>query len=202
MRIYGLIAGFAGWVSLVEQYIDRNCYHSLTLTINFFCYFSTLSNIMAALVMTSAGFQRAGRRFWLTKPFAATAVALYIGVTGIPFMIESAWAGFGLANIADFRLHYVMPSLYLLFWALFVPEGNLQVRDVLVWLIVPLVFATFSLVHGLLTGFYPLPFLDLRVWSFPHVLGSMGLMLVVLLTLAGFLVLLDHLIGWIRLGQQ
>ena len=202
MRIYGLIAGIAGWVALIEQYFAVDRYDSLALTINFFSYFSTLSNIMAALVMTSAAFQKAGRRFWLTKPFAATAVALYIGVTGLPFIIESAWAGFGLQNIADFRLHYVTPSLYLLFWALFVPEGKLQVRDVLLWLIVPFVFGIYALVHGLLTGFYPLLFLDLHVWSLPHVLVSMGLMLVVLLTLGGLLLLLDHLIGYMRFGHR
>jgi hypothetical protein len=202
MRIYGLIAGIAGWLALLEQYLAVDRYDSLALTINFFSYFSTLSNIMAALVMTSAAFQKGGRRFWLTKPFAATAVALYIGVTGLPFIIESAWSGFGLQNIADFRLHYVMPSLYLIFWALFVPEGKLRVRDVLLWLIVPLVFAILALVHGWFTGFYPLLFLDLRVWSFPHVLASMGLMLVVLLTLGGLLLLLDHLLGWLRLGPQ
>lgn len=129
---------------------------------------------MAALVMTSAAFQKAGRRFWLTKPFAATAVALYIGVTGLPFIIESAWAGFGLQNIADFRLHCVTPSLYLLFWALFVPEGNLQVRDIFLWLIVPFVFGIYALVHGLLTGFYPLLFSRPSRLELPSCAGQHG----------------------------
>jgi hypothetical protein len=199
---YGFVAAVTGWASLLFGYFVDGNFHSLARTINFFSYFSTLSNILAALTLTVAAFQPAERRHWLTRPLAATGIALYMGITGLPFIIQLLWSPFGLLVAVDFRLHYLMPTVYLLFWLIYVPQGTLLPRDIRIWLIFPFVYAIYALIRGAYSGFYPLPFLNVDALGFIRVFANMGLMLISLLVLSGILLLIDYGVGRWRIAPD
>jgi hypothetical protein len=90
----------------------------------------------------------------------------------------------------------VIPSLFIIFWLVFVPKGGLQWKDVPAWLIYPIVYTLFIMIRGGLSGFYPYPFIDLNKIATHEVFINAGAMLV------GFLVLSLVLVGVGKLRGQ
>lgn len=172
--------------------------------VRYFSFFTILSNILVAIVVTPAAFisdSFLARR--VLRPAFAGAVALYIVVTGIVYhlLLSKIEELTGFAQVTNLCLHYVTPVLYALFWALFVAKGQLRWVHVLWWLIYPTGYAAFSLVRGPVVGWYPYPFLDASQLSVGqlaiNILGvSVGFVVV------GFLiVLVDRLIGGVGLRR-
>jgi hypothetical protein len=100
------------------------------------------------------------------------------------------WSPEGLQKIVDELLHSVVPLLFLLYWLVFIPKTGLQYKDVLPWMVFPLVYIVLALVRGAFSGFYPYPFVDVGK------LGSGRVLLnTVLFTLAFFV--LSFIFVWI-----
>lgn len=85
--------------------------------INFFSYFTVLSNLIVAICLTAglASPSSTVGRFFLRNS-TRTAVAVYITVVGLVYTLalRSIWNPSGLVLIADRTLHDVVPLLYLL----------------------------------------------------------------------------------------
>jgi hypothetical protein len=175
MRLYCFAVAALGWFALVLQYLiafgDRRGAALLAGTINFFSYFTILSNLLAAVLLTAAGLRRRP-----APPALSGAVALYMAVTGLVYvlLLRQLWQPEGWQFVADALLHYLMPALYLVHWLLFLPKGTLRPRHALVWLAFPVGFAVYSLIHGALSGFYPYPFIDVAALGYPAVLRNMA----------------------------
>ena len=128
------------------------------LTVNFFSYFTILTNVVATLAFIAALLPpttwagRLGR-----SPQLRAAMAMYIAVVGLiyHFLLAAAWAPQGWALVANNLLHYVMPIGFVLDWVLFVPKGALRWRDPVRWLAFPLVYIVWTVIHGALAGWSP-----------------------------------------------
>ncbi|MFG6108240.1 Pr6Pr family membrane protein [Stenotrophomonas nematodicola] len=122
-------------------------------------YFTILSNIGVAAVCLA---RLRGRGDGMAAPAASAAVALYIGITGLVYVLvlRPLWHPQGAQWWADTGLHYAVPVLYLLGWVMG-PHGHLQARQ-LVWaMLFPALYLGWALLVGRWTGHYPYPFLDL-----------------------------------------
>ena len=64
-------------------------------------------------------------------------------------------------------------------WVLFVPKGTIRWRSALVWLLYPLVYAVYSLIHGAVTGFYPYPFINVGELGYDKMFLNMGVLVLV-----------------------
>lgn len=190
MRVYSFAAALIGWTSLLVRYIADGDFQSVAQTVSYLSYFSILSNILVALTLTLAAVLPAGQWHWLTRPFAATAIALYISITGLPFAFQSLADLQGWQLAADIGLHRVMPISFLLFWLVFVPKGTLALHHSFVWIAFPTIYVIYLLLCGPCYGF-----LDIGVLGFDRVLGNIGLMVVGFLGLGQSLVLIDRLRG-------
>jgi len=162
-RIYAGVFAAVGWFAVVGQYFASHA-TGLAGTIDYFSYFTILSNILVALTLTSAAIaaDSALGRF-LLKPGVALATAVYITVTGLTFfLILSGLYHFeGWVLFFDRLLHYVMPPAYVLFWLWMIPKGQLELSAA-AWALIPtVIYAAYTFVHGPWTGFYPYPFVDL-----------------------------------------
>ena len=200
MRVSCAAAAAIGWFSLVLQYVVGNAYQSPALTLNFFSYFTILSNILAATMLTVAALRPEEPRPWLTRPRAATAIALYMTVTGLVyvFILQSLWNPQGWAFVADSGLHHVMPVLVVLCWLAFVPKGTLAPRAVPAWLIFPLLYGVYSLARGPFADWYPYPFIDAGKLGYSQTALNIVLLLVGFIVLAGIYVALDRALAGIR----
>lgn len=145
-------------------------------------YFTNLTGILVALVLSAAVLDGEGRGP-LTRPRFASAAAVYIVITGIVYslLLRSLYAPQGLRLLSESLQHDVLPPLYVAFWLVFVPKGALRLGDAVRWLAYPVGYFLYVLLRGALIGRYPYPFLDARR------LGPVGLLENCALLLAGFL---------------
>lgn len=183
MKLYRTLAALVVWFGLLLQYYlivqGQTGATFAARTVNFFSYFTILSNLLAATALSApvvAPSSWLGRYF--SKPAVRSGTVLYTTVTAATYIVilASLWKPQGLQWVADTTLHYVTPALFLLDWLFFTPKGSLTWRSALPWLLFPLAYGVYSLVRGPLSGFYPYPFLDVGHIGLARVLVNMALM--------------------------
>lgn len=130
--------------------------------VNFFSYFTNLSNILAAVVfITGALLLLQRRESGATFDNIRGTAAVCMAVVGIVFSILLRNEDLGtLLPWVNFVLHYVMPVVVVLDWLYSPPETTLVVRQVGFWLMYPLAYLVYTLIRGSIVGFYPYPFLN------------------------------------------
>jgi len=180
-QAYRMAAAAIGWFALVVQYVLIVKYKTdgdlIAAAIRFFSYFTLLSNVLVALAMTLpwlAPETKLGRFF--LEPAIRTAILAYIIIVAVIYhvVLRKLWNPEGWEYVADTIEHVVAPTLYVIDWLLFVPKGTLKFRSAFVWLLFPVAYAVFSLIHGAVTGFYPYPFIDESKLGYDQVLTNMG----------------------------
>jgi len=130
--------------------------------IRFFSYFTILTNVVVAITTSAIAFfpaTRLGKFF--SRPGVQTAVAVYITIVGVVYSLLLRASLTGLWAVADHAVHDVIPVAYVVFWFIFTPKSGLKWPDAFKWLSYPLVYVTYSLIHGGFTGWYPYWFVDI-----------------------------------------
>jgi hypothetical protein len=185
MRLVAGLLAAIGWFALALQFrlvLGVNDAAGIAIgetLIRFFSYFTILTNVLAALVLTGTMLGHRGTFF--SRPSVQAAIASYITIVGLIYVtvLRHLWAPQGLQWLADTLLHYAMPALYVLFWLVFARKETLSFRDILWWLIFPLTYITFVLIRGAPSGFYPYPFIDVSKLGYPQTfLNAAGIFLV------------------------
>ncbi|HRE50515.1 MAG TPA: Pr6Pr family membrane protein [Flavitalea sp.] len=187
---YSLAGALIGWFAVILQLwlIIVNRVVSIPETVlRFFSYFTILSNILAAICYTCALSGRAVpfTRFF-TKPATLTAITVYISVVGIVYniILRSLWDPVGWQQLADELLHSLSPLLFIVYWLVFIPKRTLRWSDVFSWLLFPLVYLIWSIIHGRLNGFYPYPFIDAATIGYPKLMLNSLILLIAFLGLS------------------
>jgi len=130
--------------------------------LNFFSYFTNLSNILAAGVLLVAAAhdltgRQASERFTLLRGASVVAMA----IVGIVFAAVLRNEDLGtLRPWVNVVLHYVMPLAVVLDWVLAPPERVPSFRRSLLWLVFPALYLVYTLARGTAVGWYPYPFLN------------------------------------------
>jgi len=183
MKRYVAAAALAGWVGLaIQQYlIFYSRFQSgaslMGGLINFFSFFTVLTNTLAAVVLSYALVKRpsAAQRFFLA-PAVSSGIAVSIVVVGVAYnlLLRHLWQPEGFQFIADELLHDVMPVLFALYWWRCVPKGQLRLTHIGLWVIYPLVYFGYALLRGDLLGQYQYPFIDVSTLGYPQVFVNAG----------------------------
>ncbi|GAA0277419.1 Pr6Pr family membrane protein [Pseudomonas rhodesiae] len=183
MKRYVAAAALAGWVGLaIQQYlIFYSRWESgaslMGGLINFFSFFTVLTNTLAAVVLSYALVKRpsAAQRFFLA-PAVSSGIAVSIVVVGVAYnlLLRHLWQPEGFQFIADELLHDVMPVLFALYWWRCVPKGQLRLTHIGLWVIYPLVYFGYALLRGDLLGQYQYPFIDVSTLGYPQVFVNAG----------------------------
>ena len=130
--------------------------------VNFFSYFTNLSNIFAACVLLAAAFfgrtgRHASEHFTLLRGASVVAMA----VVGIVFVAVLRDEDLGtLRPWVNIVLHYIMPLVVILDWVFAPPERVPSFRRSLLWLAFPALYLIYTLARGTAIGWYPYPFLN------------------------------------------
>lgn len=200
MKRFIAAAALAGWVGLaIQQYLIFYSRWSsgaslLGGLVNFFSFFTVLTNTLAVVVLSYALVKRdsAAKRFFLA-PKVSSGIAVSIAVVGLAYslLLRHLWQPEGFQFIADELLHDVMPVLFLIYWWRCVPKGTLQLKHIGAWVIYPLVYFAYVLLRGHLLGQYQYPFIDVDSLGYPRVFVNAGGILVGFVLIALALVGLD-----------
>ena len=194
---FRLAGGILGLAALVLQYVivlmgDVGP-EPVRRTINFFSYFTVLTNVLVVLAfLAPIVLPQTGLGKFFGRPSVRTAIASYtIIVSAIVFFILRHLSNLqGLDFLTDLLLHYIMPAMFVIDWLFFVPKENLRLRDISGWLWFPVIYLVWTYIHGALSGFYPYPFLNTEVLGLGRVLfnelGLLAVFLVLELVLISF----------------
>lgn len=171
-------------VALISQLLIGMSRSNLSF-VNFFSYFTVLSNTAAVVLLTMLAV-RPGRDGGTWFAVFRGAVTVYMSVTGVVYAIILAPS---LADVAvpepwiDWVIHVLAPILLAADWILFPPPRRLDRNVLWIWLIFPAVYLAYSMVRGAIVDWYPYPFLDPAANGYP---GVAGWSLVVLGVILGF----------------
>jgi hypothetical protein len=189
-KITALFIALLGWFSIIAQLylIIENRQASVIETLfRFFAYFTVDTNIIVALCFTFI-FSGPKYRFsrFFSKPSTITAITVYITIVGIVYnvILRSLWAPTGLQMIVDELLHTVIPALVIVFWLVFIPIEQLKWKNAFLWLIYPILYMGYALIHGAITKFYPYPFVNVNELGLSKALINAGAILLIILILS------------------
>jgi hypothetical protein len=147
---------------LAATALTVNLIHALDVPgfrlINYFSYFTNISNIFAVVVLAVGALRDPASRRWELLRGAATFCTT---VTGIIYALFLADVSVGVTDpwINDV-IHRVVPLFMLLDWWL-VARAPVDPKSALRWLAIPIVYLAYTLIRGPLAGdWYPYPFVD------------------------------------------
>ena len=191
-RIIALLGALLAWFAIIAQLylMMENRVVSVSETLlRFFAFFTIDTNIIVALCLTFiflGNKTRLGRFF--SKASTVTAITVYITIVGIVYnvILRSTWDPQGMQKLVDELLHSVIPALFIIFWLVFVPIEQLKWKHIFPWLIYPIIYMAYTIIHGSITKFYPYPFIDVNDLGYNKALVSAGgiLLIIFLLSLA------------------
>jgi hypothetical protein len=189
-RVFGVIRVVAAGVIIAA--IVGQLVYSLDVVpdvahflVNFFSYFTILSNALAAIaLLVGAYFSFTVRRDppWFNLSLAA--IVTYMATTGVVYnlLLRSITLEQGRTLAwSNEVLHLIAPIYIVLVWIL--SPGKSPLGWSALWAIVafPIAWAVYTMIRGPLVGWYPYPFLD------PSQPGGYGAVAVYVLGIAGFI---------------
>ncbi len=130
--------------------------------VNFFSYFTVLSNI-GAITVLGALFLRpdliADRRFVNYRG----AITLYMAITGVVYNVLLAPAAANVGVDQEWTnsvVHVIGPAVIVVDWFLDRAPLRSTVVETASWLIFPAVWLVYTMIRGPMADWYPYPFLD------------------------------------------
>lgn len=196
-----MVFALIGWATLGLQYglmLAGSDHSPLELTLNFFSYFTILTNVLVAVAMTLpvvAANCSVGR--WAASEGVRACVAMYAVVVGLVyhFLLHATWNPQGWSLIANLGLHYLMPSAMLLDWLMLTPKGTLRWKDPAKWLAFPLAYGGWTVVHGLAVDWWPYWFTDVSELGWLRAGACFGGLLIFFLAVGLIVVAIDRTLG-------
>ena len=200
-RIYRALFALIGWATLGLQYglmLATPDHDPFELTLNFFSFFTILTNVLVALALTlpvvGAG-TRLGQ--WSASEGVRAGVTMYAVVVGLVyhFLLHATWNPQGWSLVANTLLHYVMPIAMLVDWLAFTPKGRLRWVDAPKWLAFPLLYGGWTLIHGYSADWWPYWFTDVSALGLGKAALYFGGLLVFFLLVGVLVVMIDRTLG-------
>jgi len=127
-------------------------------TVNYFSYFTELSNLFAAAIFLIGAYRVGGRRSTAFDLLRGASV-LYMLTTGIVYAVLLS-GQVVIVPWVNTVLHQVMPLAVLADWLIDPPRRRLPLRGVLLWMAFPVVYIAYTLVRGPLAHWYPYFFVN------------------------------------------
>ncbi|MDF3981731.1 Pr6Pr family membrane protein [Luteibacter sp. PPL201] len=198
-HLVAVVVAAVAWPGLLLQYwLILWSGPLLQVTVRYLSFFTILSNLLVALVATAiatggnwAPFNR------LRTARVRGLAALSITVTWLVYMtvLQGHWHPRGVHLIADRTVHYVVPLMYVAWWATLQEHGTLSWGDIGRWLGFPLAFAVWTLLRGAVVHEYPYPFMDVDRIGYGHVVLNSLAVGVLFVVLGALYVSLDRVLG-------
>ena len=162
--VVGLIVLAALLLSLFDQLTVSNIPTVWGRFLGYISYFTELSNILVTLWYFNKVFFK-NRITFLNGDSMRGAITLYIWVAGLVFflVLNAAWHAHGRVKLEEYTLHGFSPLAFLLDYFLFERKGIYKFKNILLWIIFPIVYLFYAIGIGEIIHSYPYPFLNMNV---------------------------------------
>jgi hypothetical protein len=187
---YASIAAFFVWFALIFQF-----YLTKGSIANFFSYFTILSNLLIALSLTFSIFlPKTKTGIFFSSLSVQTAITLYVFIVALVYniVLRGIWIVTGWQLIVDNMLHVLNPILNILYWLRYSEKEKLSWKDGIYWTIFPFLYLIYSLIRGVITNWYPYPFLNAVQIGYKTVLVNVGVMIIVFFIIGLLLIALNN----------
>ena len=184
------IGAVIGWFALLLQLVLIIQNRAATIpetVVRYFSFFTILTNILVAVSFTAVfANDIAAKNSFFTRPKTLTATAVYITIVGIIYntVLRFIWVPTGWDMVANELLHLIIPVAFILFWLKFVPKQNMEWKNILPWLIYPLVYLIYTLIRGSFANWYPYPFIDVAAIGYSKALVNSAMVTVAFVVVA------------------
>jgi hypothetical protein len=166
--IVGALAALAWFGVLLQTFLTLHSAINggkgvLSGIISLLGYFTILTNLLVCFALTFpllVPSSAMGRFFARSDVNAGVATSIVFVGLSYYFLLRNVWDPQGLALLANDLLHYVMPTIFLIYWWFNFPKGALRWSYPLIWGIYPTVYLVYVLIRGPLVGGYPYGFID------------------------------------------
>jgi len=199
-RTLAVVITVVSWFALIAQFelmMENRVVPVPETTIRFVSFFTILTNSLVALFFTARSLNL---KFTYTTGLL-TAVTVYIFMVGIvyQFLLRHLFHFTGLQWVVDELLHTINPLLVLLYWYFYEKKDAVKYSQTKSWLIYPLVYCIYTIIHGRYSGFYPYPFVDVTKIGFQRTLINCGLLILFFMFIALLFVAIGNRIAKKRL---
>lgn len=142
--------------------------------IDTYSYFTIWSNVIVAIVMTVLAISPANRGK-IFKVLRLDSLVM-ITVTGILYwmLLAAGSQSQGIDRIGNVFDHTITPIVTVVVWLLVGPRNWIRWWMVPAALIIPVIWAAYTLIRGSVINAYPYPFLNVAKYGLPSVLTTIG----------------------------
>lgn len=165
-KLLNHIGFWTSWFAVITQFVlmlQNKQTSNLETIIRFFSFFTILTNTIVALFFSAKLFtSKKNPLNFLNKNVALTATTVFILLVGIVYQIvlRSIWEPKGLQKVVDELLHSFIPLFVFVYWFLYSKKEDLNFITFIKWLSYPILYFIFIISRGLVSGFYPYPFVN------------------------------------------
>jgi hypothetical protein len=170
---------------------------------HFFAFYTILTNVVLVLIYASQLWPKAPLALF-RRPVVRGFMAANIALVGLYvfFVLRFVNPLSGVFLAADMILHYVCPTIYVLWWLLTLRHALLRWVDLPVMLLPTLVYFLYIVARGVWVEEYPYPFLNAIKLGYPQVLLYSLYMAIGLAVLCLAVIALDKSLGRRRLAPS
>jgi hypothetical protein len=163
---------------------------------HFFAFYTILTNIILVLIYLSEVLPTP-RLELFRRPVTRGLMAANIALVGlyVYFVLRFLGSLEGVDLLADNILHYLCPTLYLLWWLVSQRHGQLRWTQLPIMLAPTLVYFLYILARGVWVQEYPYPVLNVVKLGYGQVLLNALAMAAALATLCAIVIIADKLIA-------
>lgn len=210
-RPFAALIAILAWIGLAIQFawaVSNPAAQDVSLAeriIRYFSFFTVVSNGIIAIAATSIAFFPRSRfaRFFDTGS-VLTAAAVYIAIVAVVYslFLRSVVNAQGWHLISDHIVHDIVPPLFIVFWLIYAPKREIDWLGPVKWLIVPVVYIAYSLLHGAIDNWYPYWFADVTKLGYATALTNSAFVLAAFLVFGFVFAGVGRLLGRIQSEQS
>ena len=135
---------------------------------------------------------------WIVTTGLVAHLIINHGENPFPTLVDAAPA-VAQANQALFLLHYAVPLMVLIDWAIFGPRGTVRLRDQLVWMSYPIIYGTAALLRAVMvpdisTNY---PFFDFATMGVIGTASALARVLAIIAVLGSGVIALDRFAAFV-----
>jgi hypothetical protein len=129
--------------------------------VNFFSFFTILTNLFSAIVLIAGAIYliRHKEPTEAAEIVRGTAVAA-MAAAGLAFSVLLSHMDSGMIPWTNLVAHYLTPIVMVADWLIQPPKVKLVQKHIGLWLIFPIAYLVYSLIHGAFANWYPYWFID------------------------------------------
>lgn len=208
MKAWRILIAAVACLGPVLQYglmvYDETLVSAAVKSVEFFSYFTILSNMLAAAALTAPlAAPSSAFAAWAERSGPRASVATYLTITAVVYhtMLAWQWHPQGLRLVSDTLLHTVTPAAYLIDLALRGGQGQARWIAAAKAMSYPALYGVWTLIHGALSGWYPYPFMNVAKRGYPAVLLTMIEMSLAFALVAVVFIALSRVRAKVALGK-